>query len=329
MPTDRTILPTAGELARARRRGEVVVSPELVGLGALAAAVATLGMTWPEALGRLTAYMGESMANAATAPAIASPLMGAAEILVDLAAPVMAAAFAGALVVGVAQSRGVFPLGSATAAAGQAMLPWGLARLGRAFVFFAVGVGLIWASWRILAAGLFQPPAQTPLPALEAFQQATGFLIRGLLLLLVMLAALDYLVRWLALRQALARTPAEARRDMRERQGDPSRRQERRRLHRRVLQGGLLEVRSRGRLVVTGPGLAVALEYRQGEMAAPRVLLKARGEGTGPLVRVAWEGGVPVTHKPELAAALENLGLGRPVPRELYRSVASLLHQPN
>ena len=325
MPTDRTILPSAGELARAHRRGEVVVSPELVGLGALAAGVAAVWLMWPAALDRLTAYMGQSMTTAAAARDAASALARATEVMVDLAVPVMAAALAGALVSGVAQARGLFPLGHAAGSGGQAVLPWGLARLGRAGVLLAAGAGLIWASWRILAADLFQHPAQTPLPALEALQGAASYLIRGLLLLLVMLAALDYLARKLALRQVLARTPAEARRDIRERQGDPSRRQERRRLHREVLYGGLLAVRSRARLVVTGPGLAVALEYRQGEMAAPRVLFKARGEGTAPLLRTAWEATVPVMHRPDLAAALETLGQGRPVPGELYADVAQAL----
>ena len=307
----------------------------MVGLGALAAGGAAVWLTWPAALGRLTGYMGQGISGATTAGGAEADaganvaLTMALDVLVELVGPVLVAAFAGALAMGLAQSRGVFALagaGGPEQGAGRGILPWGLARTGRGILFIAGGATLIWVSWRLHAPALFQLPAPTPMPTLDILSQAAAHLILALLLLIAALAALDYLFRWLALRQALARTPAQARRDLREHQGDPSWRGERRRMHRAmVLSNGLQAVRSRARLVVTGPGLAVVLEYRQGEMAAPRVLLTGRGEAVAPLLKVAWEARVPVAHRPDLAASLETLGEGRLVPPELYRPLAQIL----
>ncbi len=327
MPTtERSIPPTAADWAQARRRGQVAVSPELTGLGALAGALAAAWFTWPVALERLIGHLASGLSGSLADGAPRAVLMGGLGVLVELGGPVLAAAFAGALAAGLAQSRGVFPLGGQTASRGEDLMPWGLLRLGRAGVLLGGGAVLLWLCLRNNAPGLLRSPYPTPWPALGAFQQAAAQLAAWFLLLLGALAALDLLARWYALRQALARTPSEARGEARERHGDPARLRERRRLHRELVgSGGLVAVRERARLVVAGPGLAVALEYRHGEMAAPRVMFAARGEGVRPLLRAAWEAGVEVRHDPALAHDLEALGQGSQIPAELYGAVAQTL----
>ena len=289
-------------------------------------ALAAIWLTWSATLERLTAHLAQGLTLSGVVAAPEKALMGGVAVLVELVGPVLAAAFAGALAVGMAQARGVFPLSGAVATPGDGLLPWGLLRLGRAALLVGVGLALLWSCLRHHGPGLLGSPAPTPWPALAVFERAAAQLAGWFLLLLGALAALDLLTRWFALRQALARTPAEARGEARERHGDPARQRERRRLHRELVSsGGLMAVRQRARLVVAGPGLAVALEYQRGEMAAPRVLFVARGEGVQPLVRVAWEAGADVTHDPALAHTLEALGVGHQVPAELYRAVAQIL----
>jgi flagellar biosynthesis protein len=69
--------------------------------------------------------------------------------------------------------------------------------------------------------------------------------------------------------------------------------------------------------------LAVALEYEKPGM--PRVTAIGRGELARRIVELAEANDVPITHKPELAAALSCLKIDQEIPAELYRAVAEVL----
>ena len=69
--------------------------------------------------------------------------------------------------------------------------------------------------------------------------------------------------------------------------------------------------------------LAVALAYEKPN--APRVTAIGRGELARRIVELAEAGGVPVSQRPELDAALAALDLDEEIPVELYRAVAEVL----
>jgi flagellar biosynthesis protein len=73
----------------------------------------------------------------------------------------------------------------------------------------------------------------------------------------------------------------------------------------------------------TPTSLAVALEYEQPRV--PRVTAIGRGELARRIVELANAEGIPVSHKPELAAALSRMQLDQEIPVELYRAVAEVL----
>jgi type III secretion protein U len=117
-------------------------------------------------------------------------------------------------------------------------------------------------------------------------------------------------------------TRAEVERDLREDEGDPRQRGERRRLH-ASLAGGP----SRAACLVVNPThVAVALAHRPGDDDPPVVVAKGSGRLATALRREARRLGIPVVPERELARALFRLtDPGEAIPEELYEAAAAVL----
>lgn len=70
---------------------------------------------------------------------------------------------------------------------------------------------------------------------------------------------------------------------------------------------------------------AAALQYRQGEDTAPRVVASGRGAVAERIVREGERHGIPVYKDPDLARLLTALPLGAEIPPALYAAVAEVL----
>ena len=70
---------------------------------------------------------------------------------------------------------------------------------------------------------------------------------------------------------------------------------------------------------------AVALRYRSGEDAAPRVTAAGTGPVAERILELAREHDLPLRHDPDLVEALAVLDLGAFVPAELYDVIAEVL----
>jgi flagellar biosynthesis protein FlhB len=128
---------------------------------------------------------------------------------------------------------------------------------------------------------------------------------------------------WLS-RQRMTLT--EMRRELRETEGDPSLRGQRRRLHREIAEHRMIEEVRRASFVIVNPTrYAVALRWREAEMDAPTVTATGRDELARRIVREARRAGVPVMHDPGLARSLAGLAPGEMIPEELYEAVAAIL----
>jgi flagellar biosynthesis protein FlhB len=131
------------------------------------------------------------------------------------------------------------------------------------------------------------------------------------------------LARWRHGR-ALRMTWPELVRDLREDEGDPRLRSERRRRH-----GDLLARERLPRAACLGVNpthLAVVLGHRRGSDEAPVVLAKRRGAAAVSLRRQARRAGLPVVPDAALARALWRLAeVGESIPEELYEAAAVVL----
>ena len=70
---------------------------------------------------------------------------------------------------------------------------------------------------------------------------------------------------------------------------------------------------------------AVALRYRHGEDAAPRVVATGRGYLAERILELAREWDVPVHEDPDLIEVLSKLDINEEIPPHVYRAVAEIL----
>lgn len=73
------------------------------------------------------------------------------------------------------------------------------------------------------------------------------------------------------------------------------------------------------------PRIAVALQYEEGSLEAPRVVAKGRGFVAEKIIELAEEHGVLVETNPILAEALSGVDLDEEIPVELYEAMAVVI----
>jgi flagellar biosynthetic protein FlhB len=176
--------------------------------------------------------------------------------------------------------------------------------------------------------GRFASYAGMSLPA--ALATAGGDLRAGLLSVaaVVMLAALiDAPVQMWRHQKKLMMTPAEAKREHRESEGDPQVKARIRQKQREASRGRMLAAVPTADVVVTNPThFAVALKYDEGGERAPRVVAKGAELLAARIREIATEAGVPLLESPPLARALfKHVEVDREIPAALYSAVAQVL----
>lgn len=73
------------------------------------------------------------------------------------------------------------------------------------------------------------------------------------------------------------------------------------------------------------PDLAVALSYKQGIDAAPKIVAKGRGYMAEKIVALAADNGVVIDANPVLAEALSHVELDQTIPVDLYKAIAEII----
>jgi type III secretion protein U len=329
----RTEEPTPRRLREARRRGEVARSADLGAAAALAGGLAALALLGPG----LAADLARALRAAAGGPGApvdpAAALRATALLVLRLAVPPAACAAACAALAGAVQTGFTFSPDAARPRLAR-LDPWrGLARLvdpaqaartALGVVKAAALVLLLAAWWRGAARTLVALPRASAPGALGAVLPLLAGLALRLAAALALLGALDLALEARRVRRALRMTRDEVRRELREDEGDPAHRAERRRLHRALLEADAV---SRATVVVVNPTrLAVALRHERGGGDAPRVVAKGTGRDAARIRSAARRAGVPIVRDVPFARALHRLAdVGDELPEELYEAAAALL----
>lgn len=141
------------------------------------------------------------------------------------------------------------------------------------------------------------------------------------------LAVADYGYQRFEWERGLRMTKEEVKREHREMEGDPMLRARVRGVQREMARKRMMAAVPKADVVVTNPThLAVALQYDEQTMAAPRVVAKGAGFVAERIKAVAAEHGVPVMEEKLVARSLYKLvDVGGEVPADLYRAVAEIL----
>jgi flagellar biosynthetic protein FlhB len=330
---DRTEAATPRRVEKAREDGQVALSREVAGFGALAGGVLGLMMALPPAGMEMLRGLRALLERAHEVP----PMVAAAELgrLGLLAAlPAAALAGAGALAATFAQTRllvsakGLAPQLSRInpgATLKRLLGPEGAIEFLRTLLKLGlVGAALWWALGD--PAGL---AALLHLPAgalLAAGGRAAVDLALAALGAFAGVAALDWLwTRWRHLHR-LRMSRQDLKEEARESEGDPQVKGRLRRLREQRARSRMMAAVPRAAVVVTNPThFAVALAYEQGSSAAPRVVAKGADAVAARIRATAEEARVPIVSNPPLARALFRLDLDAEIPAEHYQAVAEVI----
>ncbi|MBN3784397.1 flagellar type III secretion system protein FlhB [Burkholderia sp. Ac-20345] len=187
------------------------------------------------------------------------------------------------------------------------------------------GIGGI-AIWRAKdeLLGLATQPIGVALPdALHLVAVCCGTTVAGMLVV----AALDVPYQIWQYNKKLRMTKEEVKREHRENEGDPHVKGRIRQQQRAIARRRMMAAVPKADVVVTNPThFAVALQYTDGEMRAPKVVAKGVNLVAARIRELAAEHNVPLLEAPPLARALyHNVELEREIPGSLYSAVAEVL----
>lgn len=132
--------------------------------------------------------------------------------------------------------------------------------------------------------------------------------------------------RW-QYRKGLMMSRDEVRRELRQTEGDPCIKRQRKQLHQELQQSSALQsARTAAVIVAHAPHLAVALDYAADATPLPLILAKGEGALARAMLDAARAAGVPVVQNIPLARALTAQGeSGQYIPSELVEPVAETL----
>lgn len=141
------------------------------------------------------------------------------------------------------------------------------------------------------------------------------------------LSLLDYMYQRYDYKKSLKMSKQEVKEEFRQAEGDPQIKFRQREMRRSMSLNRIISEVPRSTVVVTNPTrLAVALLYRQKEMAAPKVVAKGAGRLAERIREIARENRVPVMENKELARFLyKNVEVDQEIPLEIYQAVAQIL----
>jgi len=194
----------------------------------------------------------------------------------------------------------------------------------------AITVMLGFVAWKFLS-GHLQPFTTLLLLPLEgALAQLGIWLGLGLgflLMVLVVVAVVDFPVQKFLHKHRMRMSREEVRREHKESDGDPQMKGQRRRRQRELAQRNSVMAVPRADLVVMNPThYAVAIQYDDASMSAPRVIAKGADLIAMKIRDVAKAHDIPVLQSPMLARALyAHAEIDEEIPSALYTAVAQVL----
>ncbi|MFC5429120.1 flagellar biosynthesis protein FlhB [Paraburkholderia denitrificans] len=195
--------------------------------------------------------------------------------------------------------------------------------LAKTLVVGVIGTMAVWQRHEEILGLALQPVPRALADAFRLVAVCCGTTVAGMFVV----AALDVPYQLWSYYRKLRMTKEEVKREHRENEGDPHVKGRIRAQQRAMARRRMMAQVPKADVVVTNPThFAVALQYTDGQMRAPKVIAKGVNLVAARIREIATEHNVPLLEAPPLARALyHNVDLNREIPGPLYGAVAQVL----
>jgi flagellar biosynthetic protein FlhB len=338
---DRNHAATPYKLEKARERGQVAKSADVVAAVVFSSAIVFLtwqgSKTWQDQFRLDHALLTQAARIDASPAALWSLVERMLRETLALSIPFFATLMLAAIVGNLLQTGAVFSITPLKPDWSRVNPVTGFKRLlslrtlfqgVRALLKLALLGTVVWFSLKNLTPRFFALAAASAPSAVRHLLDAIGSLGLRMALTLAVIAVLDlaYTRREFAKQMRMSRR--ELKEEVRHREGDPRIRARLRELRREMLKRTLALRKTRGAdVVITNPThVSVALRYAHGEMESPQVIAKGTGSLASAMRGIAARHGIPVVQNPTLARALfREVAVDGAVPPNLYAPVARIV----
>lgn len=338
---DKSEAATPYKLQQARRKGSVARSPDLTGAVALlTAAAAMYAWSW-EALKALTALgraaLIQGLGMDITVASVVSLIGRVGAEALHIIAPFALTVGAAALVASLGQTGLVWSMFPLKPDLTRINPVTGLKRLFSmrtlydAFKSVIKVTVLAWVLYLIvkdLQSALYLLGEQSPREALRNLMAMLASMALKLAFVALLLALFDLGYTRFEFKRKMRMSRRDVKDEVKHREGDPRVRSRLRGLRVEMLKkaASVRQVGQADVLIVNPTHLAVALEYKRGEMAAPVMLAKGAGSLAARMRAEAARCGITIVRNPVLARALYFQGdMGQTIPTTLYADVARVM----
>jgi flagellar biosynthetic protein FlhB len=189
-------------------------------------------------------------------------------------------------------------------------------------------VWVVYLALKSLVPDFYAISGQPPAAATRRLLEDIAALGLELCLVLWLVALLDLIFMRRQFAKQMRMSKRELKEEIRHREGDPRIRARMRELRREMLKRSLaLRNTRKADVLITNPThVAVALRYVHGQMAAPQLVAKGAGLLAAGMRRIAARHRIPVVQNPSLARQLfKDLQVDETVPPDLYAPVARII----
>ncbi|WP_035351862.1 EscU/YscU/HrcU family type III secretion system export apparatus switch protein [Edaphobacter aggregans] len=343
MADDKTEKPTPKRLRDARKKGQVSKSSDLTQSVLFLTAATVLSFTGPALVEQLKAFMIESFSPKLMAgsldPGMLMTRIGNASIkFLLLSMPLLAALAIAAIAVNFLQLQGFLfapealtpnftKLNPVTGLQNILFKPKTYLELVKNLLKFII---ILWLAYSTLSSFLRDLIVSGRL----GIAQIAGigppllfhllFKVGGVFLLF---GAADFAMQKQLFMKGLMMSKEEIKREYKEEEGDPHVKGHRKALYMALLRENATKQVPKAKAVVVNPThIAVALQYEDTHMNAPRVVAKGEMLLAQKIIQIAKSHNVPVIRNIKLARSLFTLELEEEIPEELYETVAEILN---
>jgi flagellar biosynthetic protein FlhB len=325
---------------KARKKGDVVRSRELLSSASMLAGVMVLGASARQFLSLWDQVFARSLSLAITATPTEGPdqvlMQEAIKILIPSLLPVgmiLTACFSASLFAGIGQAGGLQIHGEALEWKFERLNP--VSNLGSIFSMRSLtrmAKSLLPSAFVILLGTKALKELVLPMPVMSAIRLPVTLgvcfdLTVKVAWVMVIWSGLDYATERMAWNKKLRMSKQELRDEMKETAGNPQVKRRMRQIQNAMRRRKVKANMYRASVVITNPThYAVALEFSFELMLAPTVLVKGRNLHAQKIREEARWAGVPIVENPPLARSLyASVEEGQSIPYDLYAAVAGIL----